>query len=126
MEFLDNALVKAKEVFDVACEKTNEVVSSGKQKFDVASIESKRSKDFERLGKLYFDMIKDSEIENSKIKEIVNEIKEKNQKIEEIKKEINNIKNKRICPSCGAAIDKYSVFCNLCGAKLEFGSEENE
>ena len=58
MEFLDSALVKAKEVFDVACKKTNEVVSSGKQKFDVASIESKRSKDFEKLGKLYFNMIR--------------------------------------------------------------------
>ena len=126
MDFFDNALSKAKEALDVACKKTKEVVSKGKQKFDVASIESKRAKDFEKLGELYFNTIKDSEIENSEIKSIVDEIKNKNEKIEELNKEINNTKNKRICPSCGASIDKFSVFCSLCGTKLEIGSDDNE
>ena len=57
MDFLDNALEKAKEVFDVARTKTTEVVSTQKQKFDVVSLENKRSKDFEQLGIFYFDMI---------------------------------------------------------------------
>lgn len=126
MDFFDNAIEKAKEVFDVARKKTNDVVSTGKQKFDVATLESKRSKDFESLGKLYYDLIKDTQIEDLKIKAIVDNINDKNEKIEEINKEINNIKNKRICPVCGANIDKFSVFCSLCGAKIQFGSEENE
>ena len=37
MDFFDNAIEKAKEVFDVARKKTNDVVSTGKQKFDVAT-----------------------------------------------------------------------------------------
>lgn len=126
MDFFDNAVSKAKEAFDVACKKTNEVVSTGKQKFDVASIESKRAKDFEQLGMLYFDMVKDTEIENATVKALVDEIKYKNDKIMELKTEINNTKNKRICPQCSASVDKYSVFCSACGVKLEIGSEENE
>ena len=44
MDFLENALDKAREVIDVACKKTNEVVITEKQKFDIASIENKRAK----------------------------------------------------------------------------------
>ena len=126
MDFFDNAVNKAKEVFDVAYKKTNEVVSAQKQKFDVASVENKRAKDFEALGMLYFDIIKDSDIENSEVKNIVEEIKAKNEKIKALREEINNTKNKRICPSCNASISKESVFCNVCGAKLTIDSEENE
>lgn len=126
MDFFDNAVSKAKEAFDVACKKTNEVVNTGKQKFDIAALENKRAKDFEQLGMLYFDIIADTEIENSSIKALVEEIKNKNEKIKELKTEINNTKNKRLCPNCGANIDKYSVFCNVCGTKLEVESDENE
>ncbi len=126
MDFLDNAISKAKEAMDIAYKKTNEVVNTQKQKFDVASIESKRSKDFEKLGKLYFEMIKDTEIEDERIKKLVDDISYKNEKIDELKKEINNVKNKKICPSCSASIDKASVFCSNCGAKLEMVCEENE
>ena len=126
MDFFDNALSKAKEAIDVACKKTNEVVNTGKQKFDVASIENKRAKDFEKLGMLYFDMIKDTEIEDDAIKQLVAEIADKNNKIKQLKTEINNTKNKRVCPNCGVSIDKSAVFCSACGVKLEIGSEDDE
>lgn len=123
MDFFDNAVNKAKEALDIACKKTGEVVTTSKQKFDVATIESKRSKDFEALGKIYFDMIKDEEIENFEIKNLVLEIKYKTEKIDELKEEINNAKNKRTCPVCKATIDKFSIYCNVCGAKLEYENE---
>lgn len=126
MDFFDNAISKAKEAMDIAYKKTNEVVNTQKQKFDVASIESKRSKDFEKLGKLYFEMIKDTEIEDEQIKKLVDDIAYKNEKIDELKKEINNTKNKKLCPVCSASIDKASVYCSNCGARLEMVSEENE
>ena len=74
MDFLnsiDQAMNKAKEVFDVACKKTGEVVNTQKQKFDVSSLENKRAKDFEKLGSLYFDLIKNEKIENEIIAELV-------------------------------------------------------
>lgn len=118
MDFLDNAVSKAKEAFDVAYKKTNEVVSTQKQKFDVASIENKLSKDFEALGRIYFDIIKDTEPEDQRVKGLADEIKTKNERIKELREEINNAKNKRICPECNANISKDAVFCSNCGAKL--------
>ena len=123
MDFLDNAIDKAREIFDVASKKTTEVVTTQKQKFDVSSIENKRSKDFQKLGEIYYEQIKDTEIENEEIKILVEEIAIKNQKIDELNEEINNAKNKRICPVCSASIDKNSVFCSFCGAKLDIDGE---
>lgn len=123
MDFLDNAVNKAKEVFDVACKKTNEVVTTQKQKFDVATVESKRNKDYIKLGELYYNQIKDTEIENQEIKELVDAITEKNEKIAELNQEINAAKNKRICPNCSANIDDNSIYCSVCGAKLTIDGE---
>ena len=127
MDFLnsiDQAMNKAKEVFDVACKKTGEVVNTQKQKFDVSSLENKRAKDFEKLGSLYFDLIKIEKIENESIAELVAAIKEKNEKIEELQNEILNAKNKRICANCGAYIEESSIYCNSCGAKVTIEDEE--
>lgn len=118
MDFFDNAVNKAKEAFDIAYKKTEEVVNTQKQKFDVASIENKRSKDYEKLGMLYFDMIKESEIENEEVKALVDEIKDKNQKIKDLKDEINAAKNKVACTNCSALNDENATFCNSCGNKL--------
>ena len=126
MDFLDNAVSKAKEAFDIACKKTGEVVTTQKQKLDVVGIENKRAKDFIALGEIYFKMIKDTEIDNIQIKDLVEAIKDKNEKIAELKSEINAAKNKRICPQCGANIDDTSIYCSVCGAKLQFESDDNE
>ena len=126
MDFFDNVMNKTKEAFDIACKKTEEVVTVQKQKFDVATIENKRNKDFEKLGKLYFESLKDTEPENPEMKAIVLDIREKNAKINEIKKDINEAKNKRVCPKCAAFVEDNAVFCSTCGAKIEFDSEDDE
>lgn len=124
MEFLDNAVTKAKEVFDVACKKTGEAVTIQKQKFDIGTEENKVSKLYEKLGKIYFESFKDTQVENEEMSGLIEEIKEKNKKIELLKEEINTLKNKRVCPNCSTSIDKASVFCSKCGTKLEIESED--
>lgn len=123
MDFLDNAVNKAKEAIDIACKKTEEVVTVQKQRFDVATVENKLNKDFEKLGKLYFNTLKDTEPENMEIKALVAEIKEKYAKIKDLRDEINAAKNKRVCPNCAASIEKDSVFCSACGTKLKIDGE---
>ena len=126
MEIIEDAVTKAKEVFDVVTKKTGEAVTLGKQKYDVSSLKVKRSKDFEQLGQLYFRMIQDQEIEDSEIAGIVASIKEKNQKIKELNDQMNAAKNKRICPNCGTAIAENSVYCSFCGVELFYESKEPE
>ena len=118
MDFLENAVTKAKEVFDVACKKTGEVVTTQKQKIDIATIINKRNKDFEALGKLYFNKIKDSEIEDTEIKELVEAIREKCDLIKEINDEISATKNMKVCPNCQTYVKEDAVFCSKCGEKI--------
>ncbi len=60
--------------------KTNEVVTTQKQKFDIASLEAKRTKDFEALGRFYYSELKDNKIENEEAARLVAAIDEKNAK----------------------------------------------
>lgn len=124
MDFLDNAVERAKDFFEVACKKTNDVVTTQKQKFDIASEKAKRAKDFEKLGEIYFELIKDDENVDNQTKELVKAIVEKNEKINSLNEEINSAKNKRICPNCAALIEEDAVFCSKCGEKIIIDSEE--
>ncbi len=126
MDFFDDVVNKAKEAIDVASKKTGEVVNTQKQKFDIASLENKRAKDFAVLGEIYYNKIKDGEAQDENISELVLSIKEKSEKIEKLKAEVNSAKNKRICPKCGAAIEQTSNYCNACGEKLFYDSEEDK
>ena len=124
MSFIDDAINKTKEVFDVACKKTDEVVTTQKQKFSIASLESKREKDFADLGRIYFELAKNSTDLTDEARNLVDAISEKNEEIARLNQDIQNTKNKRICPNCNAKIDVNSVYCNNCGAKLTIESEQ--
>ena len=56
MDFLDNAINKAKEVVDIAYKKTEEVVLTEKQRFDIASLNSKIDKDYKALGEIFLSV----------------------------------------------------------------------
>lgn len=97
MGFLDDAISKTKEVFDVACKKTDEIVTIEKQKFNIASLKTKREKDYTELGKIYFNMIKDDyEDASEEARNLVCEIIQKSEEIERLNEEIQNIKNQSI------------------------------
>ncbi len=119
MDFFDNALNKAKEVIDVAYKKTEEVVATEKQRFDIASLNSKIDKDYKALGELYFKLYKNSEDVPEEAKPIFADIKDKLLKISELKEEISEAKNKAVCPHCQSYIAKNSVYCSVCGEKLK-------
>ena len=118
MEFFDDALSKTKEVFETVSQKTGEVITAEKQKFDIASLKTKREKDYAALGKLYYKTVCDDEAAPEEVKTVIEAIKAKTAEIERLYGEVQKAKNKTVCPACGAAIDKNSVFCNICGAKL--------
>ncbi len=119
MGFLDDAINKTKEVLDVACKKTDEVVTVEKQKFNIASLKSKLEKDYADLGRIYYELAKDNTDLDDNTRNLVDAIVEKNEEIARLNADIQNIKNKRVCPACKANIDKNSAYCNNCGKKLD-------
>ena len=97
-------------------------IDMGEQKFkyEIMPFENKLSKDYEKLGVIYYNAIKDADGLDEKTNALKTAIEQKLGKIEKIKKEMNEAKNKRLCPECGISVDKNSAFCSSCGAKLEF------
>lgn len=96
MGFLDDAITKTKEVFDVACKKTDEIVTVEKQRFNIASLKTKREKDYTALGKIYFDIIKDDDALDENVRTLIDSIIKKNEEIERLTDEIENIKSQGI------------------------------
>lgn len=119
MGFLDDAINKTKEVFDVACQKTGEVVTTEKQRFNIASLKSKCEKDYADLGRIYYELVKNSGDLDDNTRNLVDAISEKREEIARLNADIQNIKNKRVCPKCNANIDINSSYCNSCGEKLD-------
>ena len=117
MGFFEDAASTAKEVFDVAAKKTNEVVTVQKLRYKVSQTNSKLSKDFETLGRLYFEKVKESG-DYSEYKEIIESIDEKFALIEDYEDQIAIAKNSSICSKCGGKNPKNAAFCSKCGAKL--------
>ena len=124
MDLFDEILDKAKVAFDVAVKATEDVVDTGKQKFNIASLESKITKDYKALGEAFYNFKKTGEIDDEEIDNLVASIDEKKAKIEELKEEIRKSKAERVCANCGAAIEENTIFCPICGQKLEFTSED--
>lgn len=79
MDFLDEAVLKAKEVFDIACQKTGEVVNTSKQKIEVLTLQKKLEKNYMALGEIYFEQIKDCP--DAQTSEYVAQIKDLMQKL---------------------------------------------
>lgn len=92
MDFFEETIEKVKEVAGVVGKKTNEVVSVQKLKFNISSLECKITKDYEVLGKLYYDLISNGESAGTDAMELVGTINGRMAKIEEIKKQIKDIK----------------------------------
>ena len=119
MDFLDNAINKAKEVVDIAYKKTEEVVLTEKQRFDIASLNSKIDKDYKALVEIFYKNYKDNEDIPEDAKVGIRAINEKILKIKELKEEIGETKNKMVCPHCQNYIPKGSAFCSVCGERLK-------
>lgn len=88
MEYFENAVNKAKDVFDVAISKTDKLVKRQKLNFEIASLKNKRSKDLEKLGVIYFKSLNGYEADGDMVNSLAESVKEKNKLIKEMREEI--------------------------------------
>ena len=91
-DFFDSAVDKAKNLFDAACHKTDEVIAVEKLKIKQASCKNKISKDYKLLGKLYFENFRDNDDIPEEFKQIIKDIEYNFTLIEKAQKDIDIIK----------------------------------
>ncbi len=119
MDAFEQTVQKAKELFDVACQKTGEAVSLQKLKFDLTTLENKLQKAYAKLGEiLYFqdDSTSSPTVAEQKTRQ---EISSLLSAIEAKKEEISSAKGERGCSHCNHRFSKPAKFCPVCGAALD-------
>lgn len=141
MGIIEDTAVKAKDAFDVVAKKTGEVWSIQKLKYNIACINSQLSKDFETLGRLYFEQLTaekaetaentenasaaeenaenaQTDVNNDSIQELKAAIIDKKEKIKEMEDMLDSQKKVLVCPVCSTKNPAESSFCSKCGTKL--------
>ncbi|MBQ7129288.1 MAG: zinc ribbon domain-containing protein [Clostridia bacterium] len=118
MGLFEETVVKAKDAFDVAAKKTNEVISIQKLKISAARVESQISKDYEILGRMFFDEKANDEELSESYKTVIEGIKDSREELEAIKAQIDEQKRTKKCTKCGAKNSDTSKYCGECGEKL--------
>lgn len=124
MDIVNNVVSKAKEIYAVTSDKVGEVIDTSKLKVKSAQINSKITKDYETLGRMYYQSVKDGDMDADAFDELVEQIDIKQEELEEIEDQINAQKGVVVC-ECGAKNAMGSVYCNACGKKLDQDDSEH-
>lgn len=117
-DFFDTAASKAKEAFDTVCQFTEDAVTTGKQKFDIASMENKVNKLYRELGELAYKSAVGADQNHDQIDMMVSKITDKLNEIAAAKEELAKNANKKVCKECGELIEKKAGYCSRCGAQV--------
>lgn len=118
-EIFDDVVVNAKAAASVVSKKATYVYDSSKQKLAAAELRGEINKKLKELGALTYKSQTASVDCTDDIARIVGEITELKENLDTINENLASAKNQKKCPNCDANVPKNSVFCNICGAKLE-------
>lgn len=103
-------------------QKAKDVSEAAKLRLDIRSKEDFVEKQYEALGKLYYEEHKDEP--DCEQAEQIFLIKEALEEIERMKAEVLKIHGSTECQDCGAKMPEEAAFCSNCGAKLNDIFEE--
>ena len=122
-EIFDDVVVNAKAAASVVSKKASVFYDSSKHKITAAEIRSEINKKLRDLGAItYKEQVHGVDL-SEQAKALVAEITELKDNLNVINEHIASAKNQKRCPQCDANVPKNSVFCNICGARLE-GAED--
>ena len=103
-------------------QKAKDVSEIAKLKLDIKSKEEYVQKQYEELGRSYYEKHKDEE--ECEEAEQFFLIREAVEEIERMKAEVLRIQGSAECPKCGAKMPEGAVYCSNCGTKMDDMYEE--
>lgn len=118
-EIFDDVVVNAKAAASAVSKKASTVYDASKHKITAAEIRGEINKKLRDLGALtYKEQIHGIDL-SEQVQKVVSEITELKDNLNIINEHITASKNLKRCPQCDASVPKNSLFCNICGAKLD-------
>ncbi len=122
-EIFDDVVVNAKTAASAVSKKAAIVYDASKHKITAAEMRGEINKKLKELGKYtYKARVYNSDMDEQ-IDGVIAEIKELKENLDIINAHLDEISNQKKCPQCEAKIPKNSVYCNICGTKLDEAEE---
>ena len=118
-EFFDDVVVNAKTAASAVSKKASNVYDTSKHRISAAGIRGEINQKLRELGKYSFKQEAYGTDMSEEIARTVAEIRELKENLDIINAHIDSVKNQKKCPNCAAKVPKNSVFCNICGARID-------
>lgn len=121
MAFLEDLDKKLTMLGQGAIQKTKEMTDSAKLLSVIKNLEMQQKEEYAELGILFYKEYKEKNIEvvSPAVIDSVKKIGELEGQIIIKKEEVLKVKGTIFCPNCNTEIPDNSLFCNVCGAKIE-------
>ena len=123
-EILDDVVVNAKTAASAVSKKAAFVYDASKHKITAAEMRGEINKKLKELGKYTYKARVNNMDMDEQINDVIAEIKELKENLDIINAHLDEITNQKKCPQCEAKIPKNSVYCNICGTKLDEAEED--
>ena len=118
-EIFDDVVVNAKTAVAAVSKKAALVYDASRHKFTAAEIRGEINKKLKELGKFTYKERVHGVDMTADIEAAIAEIKELKENLQIINNHLDDIMEQKKCPQCEAKVPKNSLFCNICGAKID-------
>lgn len=124
MTVFENFTKKVTETAKAAAKKSSELVEVTKLNMSIGTEENKIEKAYAEIGKLVYKAYSEGENVGDTFKEYCEKIEASEEAIKGCKQKILELKNIKVCPSCGVELEMDILFCPKCGTKQEVSKPE--
>ena len=118
-EIFDDVVVNAKAAAAVVSKKASTVYDTSKHKITAAEIRGEINKKLRDIGKYTYKKEVFGVYTAAEVAQLIADVKELKENLDIINAHIDSVKNQKKCPQCEAKIPRNSIYCNICGAKVE-------
>ena len=99
--------------------KSAEIYETTKVSLKISALKSKIDEKYCEIGKIAYKGYKGESVSPDAADKLFAEIDGINENISELSSKLSEMKDVKVCPSCGAEISKTSTFCAECGEKID-------
>jgi len=119
MSIFEGLTEKATNMAKIVAKKSNELVEVAKLNISINNERDRIDKLCIEMGKSIYESFEKGEPVSDGLKDKCEQIQSINLNIRSIEQKLLDLKNSRICGTCGAEIDSEFAFCFKCGTKQE-------
>ncbi len=117
MSLFENLKQKVTDTAKVAAKKSGELVEITKLNMSISSEEDKIKKVYSEIGKSVYESF--TKGETGAYSKQCEEIETYKETIKQLKQKILDLKDSKVCQSCGTEVAAAVAYCPKCGNKLE-------